>query len=241
MEDTLSKKVFTYTGCDNLEAMTEAVNYNHYLIDIIKKRFSEKKKVAVLDFGAGSGTYADMLKEQGVIADCLEPDKKLQRTLTKKGYKVLNDVKAVKPKSYDIIYALNVMEHVENDHDVFDELVKALKKDGLIIIYVPAFQVLYSTMDELVGHYRRYRKNRLRTMATRNNLEILDLYYCDPIGFGAALAYKAVGSKEGRISPKAVSFYDKYAFPVSKVFEPLTRHLFGKNVVIVARNGKDKS
>jgi SAM-dependent methyltransferase len=234
---TLSKKTFVYTGCEVLEAIAEAENYNRYLVKMIQKQVarSPKKKPVVLDFGAGMGLYADMLKDDTKSTiDCLEPDKKLQKMLTKKGYKVLASADDLKPNSYDVIYSLNVMEHIEDDHKVFGQLTKALKKNGIIVIYVPAFQSLYSSMDKLVEHHRRYRKSHLRKMANDNDLKIVTLQYCDPIGFGAALAFKAVGNKSGVISPRSVKIYDRVAFPVSRIVEPASKHIVGKNVVLVA-------
>lgn len=231
----MGKKSFVYTGCENLEAMTEAVNYNNFLIRLVTDQLKEYKQPQVLDFGAGSGTYADMLKEKGLTVDCLEPDSKLQKILKGKGYKTGDYAHNLKPSSYDIIYAFNVMEHVEKDLEVFGQLAAALKKGGIIIIYVPAFKALWSSMDDLVGHYRRYRKPRLAKMAGDNKLKIVRLTYCDPLGFGAALAYKAGRVKSGVIKPGAVKLYDRLAFPVSHFVEPLTAAVFGKNVVLIAK------
>ncbi|HUD10520.1 MAG TPA: class I SAM-dependent methyltransferase [Candidatus Saccharimonadales bacterium] len=234
----MSKKTFVYTGHENLEAMTEAINYNSYLIKLILQELPDKKtkKIKVLDFGAGSGTYADMLKEKGVEVDCLEPDKKLRTILSQKGYKVLNNVNDLKPESYDLIYALNVFEHIEDDHGNFAALTKTLTKNGIILIYVPAFQSLFSSMDKLVGHHRRYRKTRLRHMASNNNMTILKLHYCDPVGFAAALAFNATRNSTGIISAKSVKLYDTIVFPISTLLEPILKHILGKNVVLVAKN-----
>lgn len=218
--------------------MAEAKNYNNYLISIIESALDDGKK-KILDFGAGSGTYADMLKERGVVVDCLEPDKVLQGILKNKGYNFVGDVKELKPKSYDVIYALNVFEHIKEDHETFALLVKALKRNGIIVIYVPAFQSLFSSMDKRVGHHRRYRKERLQTMASTNNLEVLKLHYCDPVGFAAATVFKMSGNESGIISAKSVRLYDRVAFPVSKKLEPMLKHVLGKNVVLVAKkNGE---
>lgn len=231
----MGKNQFVYTGCENLEAMAEAKNYNKYLIGIITSNAPQTKKLKVLDFGAGSGTYADLLKEKaGIHVDCLEPDKKLQKTLSTKGYKVYSGIASLKPKTYDIIYALNVLEHIQEDGSVVTQLKEALKPGGKLIIYVPAFQLLYSSMDKKVEHVRRYRKNRLRSFADTAGLKINSLHYCDPLGFGAALTYKIIGRKDGVISPSSVKAYDKTVFPASKLFEPITKHFFGKNVVLVA-------
>ncbi|HSX45844.1 MAG TPA: class I SAM-dependent methyltransferase [Candidatus Saccharimonadia bacterium] len=229
---TLSKKTFVYTGCENLEAMTEAVNYNNFLISLILRQL-KKKNAKVLDFGAGSGTYAKMLKEHYVTPDCLEPDEALQGELKKAGFKVLKSNKELKPNTYDVIYALNVFEHIEDDFAEIAKLREALKKGGRLVIYVPAYQALFSSMDEQVGHYRRYRTKRLKQMAQQGGLKIRGLYYYDPLGFGAALVYKWVGGS-GTLTPGSVRLYDRIAFPVSRAFHPLSKKLIGKNAVLVA-------
>lgn len=213
--------------------MAEAVNYNRFLVGLITEQ-AKSKSQKILDFGAGSGTYADMLREAGYGVDCVEPDKTLQGVLKKKGYKVANSVGPKDKGKYDIVYSLNVLEHIDNDGAAFDDLVASLKPGGKLVVYLPAFQVLFSTMDKRVEHFRRYRKDRLLDFASKNNLEVDRLQYCDPIGFFAALLFKYIGSKDGVISPSSVKFYDRFAFPVSRVSEPLTKHIFGKNVVIVA-------
>src|SRR4051812_1325427 len=115
--------------------MTEAVNYNNYLVGLITQELNGlPKEPLILDFGAGSGTYAEMLKNKGFKVDCLEPDKELQKLLKKKKYRVVSDAKALKPNSYDVIYALNVLEHIDDDYKVFAQLSKALKKNGIIVI-----------------------------------------------------------------------------------------------------------
>lgn len=237
MEGCLKKKNFKYTGGENLEAMTEAKNYNDYLISIIKSviRNINRKKLKVLDFGAGSGTYADMLKKCDAEIDCLEPDLLLQKKLKKKGFRVYNDIAELKQNTYDVIYSLNVFEHIEKDVVIIQILKNTLKKRGRIIIYVPAFQILYSAMDKRVGHYRRYKKNRLAVMADAAGLEIETLKYCDPLGFGVALLYKLIGNKDGVLSTKSVKFYDRFVFPASKLIEPVTSRFVGKNALLIAK------
>lgn len=228
------KDEFVYTGTDNLEAMLEAKNYNEYLISKVEKS-ATNKKIKILDFGAGSGTYAEMLRNRGYTVDCLEPDKKLQKVLKAKKFKVYSDINDLKSGSYDLIYALNVLEHIEEDGEIFKLLTKLLKKEGSIIVYVPAFQILYSAMDRLVEHHRRYRKTHLKKMAIDSNLSIVKLNYCDPIGFAATLAFKFIGNKSGSISSGSVKLYDRVAFPISIIIEPLTRRYIGKNVLLLAR------
>lgn len=224
-------KKFNYTGCDNLEVMASARNYNAYLLSLVG---TLQKGQKILDFGAGSGTYADDLKATRTQIDCVEPDVTLAGILKKKGYTVFSDAKNLTAK-YDIIYTFNVFEHIKDDKNSAKILVKHLKPGGMLVIYVPAFQTLFSSMDKKVGHYRRYRKWMLKELLADQDVSISRLQYCDPIGFFAALAFKVVGNSNGDLSPGSIKFYDRLIFPVSRLIEPLTKHFFGKNAVIIVQ------
>ena len=229
----MKKKEFIYTGEENLESMLVAKNYNNFLLSLIEDNI-RTQKFKILDFGAGLGTYAEILKEKGYKIDCLEPDNKLKKRLEKEGFRTFNDIKDLKPGSYDLIYALNVLEHIEDDRSSIITLTKALNKGGKLVIYVPAFQVLFSSMDKKVGHYRRFNKNRLDSHATDAGLNVSELYYCDPLGFGVALVFKYFGNREGVVSSQSIKLYDRFIFPVSKFIQPIFKRFIGKNVVLIA-------
>lgn len=224
---------FVYTGSQNLEAMASAKNYNDYLIGLVRGALPSANS-RILDFGSGTGTYADMLKAKGIDVECLELDNGFQEILRGKGYTVTGDIDALEPGSFDLIYALNVLEHIEDDRGTFAKLTKLLKPGGRIVIYVPAFQSLFSSMDRLVGHFRRYRIADLKALADQENAKIIKLNYCDPLGYAISMLFKVVGSKDGTITEQSVRLYDRFAFPASRLMEPLFGRTIGKNVVLVA-------
>lgn len=221
--------------------MSNAKNYNGYLINevITALGSNSRKKTKVLDFGAGSGTYAKLLSEEGIKPECLEPDATLQGVLKGLGFDVVTGSGKLKSNSYDLIYSLNVFEHIEKDAEEARVLFDKIKPGKKVLIYVPAFQLLYSSMDKKVGHYRRYRKNSLVAMMKEAGFEVTKARYCDPIGFFAALVFRFVGNSSGDISPGSVRLYDRYIFPISRVLEPLTKSFFGKNVLVVAQKNEN--
>lgn len=224
---------FAYTGCDNLEVMTDAVRYNRFLIDSVVKHVRPGSRV--LDFGAGAGTYADMMREHGVVPACLEPDAVLQELLISKGYEVVDHSSLGDSGSeFDVIYTLNVLEHIKNDQEAAEQLASLLKPGGRLVVYVPALEMLFSSMDVKVEHYRRYRRKPLERILRNAGLTVTTSQYCDPIGFFATLAYKVRGSADGSISPAALRFYDRAVFPLSRSLHPVTGKLAGKNILMVA-------
>ncbi|MBY8863251.1 class I SAM-dependent methyltransferase [Nocardia sp. CA2R105] len=230
---------FAYTGCDNLEAMAEAVNYNTFLVDTVDRHLAPAgaaSDVRVLDFGAGSGTYADMLAARQITPECLEPDEELQHILRAKGYKVLDHDGTPEHdgERYGLIYTFNVLEHIKNDQTASEHLAALLRPGGTLVVYVPALEILYTAMDSKVGHYRRYRRTQLNRILRNAGLEIVESRYCDPLGFFATLAYKMLGPGDGTINPRSLKLYDRAVFPISKALQILTSRFFGKNVLVVA-------
>lgn len=227
---------FAYTGCDNLEAMADAVNYNTFLVDTVGKHLTAAASPPrVLDFGAGSGTYADLLAARQITPECLEPDQDLQHILRAKGYRVLDyEREPARDERYGLIYTFNVLEHIKNDQAASEHLAALLRPGGTLVVYVPALEILFTAMDTKVGHYRRYRRAQLNRILRNAGLEIVESRYCDPLGFFATLAYKALGPADGTINPRSLELYDRVVFPLSRALQILTSKFFGKNVLVVA-------
>lgn len=226
-------RAYAYSAQDNLETMLDAVNYNNFQRDFINREIQAVKGThkKVLDFGAGIGTYADMVGVDGQSIDCVEPTAAQAKILKQKGYKVYKDIRDVKTK-YDIIYALNVLEHIEDDAAILSQIRDCLSHRGSIVIFVPAFQLIFSGLDIKAEHYRRYRIRDMKRLARSTGLELTDVKYVDPVGFFGALIYRIIGAN-GNLNPKSVHFFDRVLFPVSKFIEPAFRKLLGKNVLAV--------
>lgn len=213
-----------------LEALKSAVKYSQYQCNFLEAEIKKynRKKVRILDFGAGIGTYAGMVKDLGYTVDCVEIDPDMTKLL-KKSHKVYADIKDVKQK-YDIIYSLNVLEHIEDDVKALAALKDCLSDNGEIVLFLPAFNILYNKLDRISGHYRRYRKGDLKKLAENADLKLAAVKYSEPIGFILALIYRVIGGSDN-LNPRSVATYDKYLFPVSVFLEPPTKQLFGKNIL----------
>lgn len=83
------------------------------------------------------------------------------------------------PKAYkvDIVLAMDVLEHVQDDYSTLIELKNILKPNGLLLITVPAFQHLWSSHDIALGHYRRYKKYELSLLLESTGFETVKLHY----------------------------------------------------------------
>ena len=217
---------------DLIEVMDEAVNYNRFLIDELVAWGTGARRI--LDFGAGNGRFALALADRGLNVAAIEPDVELRRSIREAGVETFESLDAVAESSFDAIYSVNVLEHIEADEEVLAAFASKLEPGGRLFTYVPAFDLLYSQNDRRVGHVRRYRRGQLVSRLERAGFRVKNASYVDSIGFAAALLYKAVGDSDGGLNVGAVRFYDSVAFPLSRVIDRLAGRLFGKNLLVLA-------
>ena len=226
-----------YSGVDNLEVMQEAVNYNRYLLNLVRHHAPAHGKV--LDFGAGGGQFAAPLSALGLDITALEPDSGLQQRLRDQGLNAVGSTGEIRDESYDYIYTLNVLEHIDDDAAALRSLHSKLRPGGKLLIYVPAFQILYTSMDAKVGHVRRYTREMLSSRVRAAGFRIDRVAYADSLGFFASLLFKLIGNEDGTVSLGALKLYDRAIFPLSRALDLLAQRWFGKNLLLTCTKLED--
>lgn len=223
----------SYSGIENLEIMAEAVNYNRFLLNLVTAGLDRRQKV--LDFGAGTGTFAERVAGLGFEIVCVESDPGLRERLQYLGLRSSEELRTISGCSVDFAYSLNVLEHLKEEGPALAELFRVLKPGGRLLIYVPAFPMLFSSMDKAVGHYRRYKRHDLSAVVERVGFQIDTVAYADSLGFFATLMFKLLDSGSGRINRQMLKTYDRFFFPVSRALDSALCHFFGKNLILLAR------
>lgn len=222
-----------YSGRDNLDVMKAAARYNQFLTDMVIDAMP--RQGLVVDFGAGAGTFAHPARAAGLNVVCVETDPVLGDSLRQQGLSVVTDLQDVSDGSLSGIYSLNVLEHIEDDQSILELWMRKLAPDGRILVYVPAFQSLYSSMDRKVGHHRRYRRAGLQQQLHRAGFEVQFVRYADSLGYLASWLYKLMDQGDGDINPGMLRTYDQWVFPISRLFDRACASWFGKNVYATAR------
>jgi SAM-dependent methyltransferase len=221
-----------YSGVDVLEALESAHNYNDYLTRLICESTESKD---LIDLGAGIGTFSKRLRTAGYYVKCIEPDPVQRQRLEEQGFDTLDKITSVPDGSAPFVFSLNVFEHIEHDTIAIREVYQKLKPGGTLLIYVPAFECLWTSLDEEVLHYRRYTKTTLRRLVEQEGFAVEQAGYADCLGFIAALVFRLLNRNASTLTATAISFYDRWLFAPSRVLDKLFGRWFGKNVYVLCR------
>lgn len=136
----------------------------------------------LLDIGTGTGKMLSELKQAGWQVFGVDIEKKAQQESAKRGIYIKTADVSKKPlpfpnSTFDLVTALDLLEHIPNDQFCLREMKRVLKPQGIILISVPAYQQLFSYWDKMVGHYRRYSTKSLKQLCAQTKLKIIYLSY----------------------------------------------------------------
>jgi len=215
----------------------------HYF-DWMAALFAEAISGDVLDHGAGTGalTARLLLRARRVVA--LEPDGVLHGLLCER-FQAEPRVEVLRgtietflersgPSTLDAIFSSNVLEHIQDDVDCLELLRTALKKGGALAVYVPARQELFGSLDESVGHVRRYSRSELTRKLSLAGFRVEWAQYRNLAGVLPWLfAGRVLRSRE--LSSGKLRLFDRFVFPMSQLLEARLPMPYGLNLAVLAR------
>src|SRR3990167_3150000 len=76
---------------------------------------------------------------------------------------------------FTVITCLDVLEHVVYDTLLLKEFGRVLKENGYLIVFAPAFNILWSALDIRSHHVRRYSKSNLHKKLYKSGFRIVEL------------------------------------------------------------------
>lgn len=235
----MEQQKFKYSG-QELDTFKYAYNFKRYYFDLAKNYIPNKPNI--LEIGAGIGSITKLFSSNinFISWTLLEPDENNAKVLksdfeNKKRFKIFNcNLEDFNSKNkYDLIIAADVIEHIKDDGFALDYLFNMLNPNGIILIYVPALNWLYSPFDKSIGHYRRYNKTSLKKISP-SNAKFANIKYIDSIGLFASTANKFL-LKSSHPNLKQVLFWDRYLIPISRLVDRLIRYKYGKNIFAVIK------
>ncbi len=138
------------------------------------------EKLRILDAGCGTGITFNYFQELGDITGIDISPLALdfcQRRGIKKLCRADSSKLPFKNNSFDLIIALDLLEHIENDSQVIAEFHRILRPDGLLLLNCPALQSLWSHHDVAMMHFRRYSKKMMLNLFKTDLFSLKKLTY----------------------------------------------------------------
>jgi SAM-dependent methyltransferase len=90
--------------------------------------------------------------------------------------------------TFDVVCALDILEHLDDDRAALAELVRVMRPGGHLVVFVPAFSILWGYNDEFSQHRRRYTRRQLDELVRGAGLAVHDSGYFNMLLFLPTLA-----------------------------------------------------
>ena len=227
-----------YEGWE-LSSFDDAYNFRKFQISKIKKYIYKSN---LLDVGSGSGGLINYYLQQTKYISIFEPsiklNKKIKKKFKNKNIKIYLNKKTIR-KKYDAILYMDVIEHIKNYDYEIKSILKKLKKNGHLIINVPAFNILFTEFDKSVGHTKRFIKKDLRVLAKNHGLKIKLVEYYDVVGFFLIFISKFIFKShlENKNVSRNIKIWNAL-IPISKILDKIFFNSFGKSLICVLEKNK---
>ena len=152
----------------------------------------------------------------------------------------ISEVKTVKNKNLDTIIGINVLEHIKDDVVALKHLSLLLNPGGKIILFVPAFPLLFGDWDEMIGHFRRYTKMKLEQKLKASGFIPIESFYFNSLGFlGWGLNKLLRKTPQNDVVKLQAQIFDKYLVPPLSKLENIFRPPIGQSLFMFGlKHGK---
>jgi glycosyltransferase involved in cell wall biosynthesis/phospholipid N-methyltransferase len=175
-------------GSQILGRLARAPRFNAWMADTVRPFCGRR----VLEIGSGTGNLTRRLipRDQYVASDINPLYLSTLRSLTAdRPYLdvALTDVTRAEsfPRvegGFDTVVCLNVVEHVDDDVGALGNIRAVLGRDGQAIVLVPQGPEVFGSLDEVLGHKRRYTRASLAKLADDAGFEVRQVVEFNRVG-----------------------------------------------------------
>lgn len=150
---------------------------NRLLFSLLRRFAPRDRPVKLLEIGCGTGNVLSALRqlpnfELTGSEIYLNGLKHAQRRLPDVRFIQLDATDMPFRDEFDVVGAFDVLEHIPDDARVAQQTYAALRPGGLFVVTVPQYQWMWSDLDEIVKHQRRYSRRQLLNLLTGAGFEI---------------------------------------------------------------------
>lgn len=180
----LTRNIYREAGPEILDILSRAPRFNRWMAETVQPYLGRR----VLEIGAGIGNLSRHLapgRERYLATDIdHEHLARLRARFAHRPSLEVRECNLAKPSDFDgiegsvdSVVCLNVLEHVEDDRMGLANIRRALSPGGRAVVLVPEGMSVYGTLDEALGHCRRYSEAELRAKLAESGLEVEQVLY----------------------------------------------------------------
>lgn len=205
----------------------------------------KERRARILDVGCGTGANLEMLARFG-DAEGVDVSVDALAFCRARGLRQVRQGEAehlpYDDESFDLVTALDVVEHLDDDAAGLREMRRVLRPNGRALLFVPAFMWLWGVQDDVSHHRRRYTLPQLKATVRASGFEIeratyANLTFFAPILVGRLLM-RASGVRpesENNVNVSALNGVLGRVFGAERLWLRRLNFPFGVSAVCVAR------
>jgi len=179
------------------------------ILSILSSGFArgrDPSRTRILDLGCGTGTMLGHLRSFG-DAQGVDADPQAVQFCKARGEDRVQELDSetlpFPDGSFDLVTALDVLEHIEDDRGALREVARVLRPGGTFLATVPAYRWMWGAQDEISHHYRRYTARELERKILESRLRLERITYFNTILFppiaAIRLARRLLPAPEGEV------------------------------------------
>jgi SAM-dependent methyltransferase len=150
----------------------------------------KREQPRILDIGCGTGANLEMLAHFGET-EGVDVSEAALAFCRERGLQNVRQGEAehlpYEDDSFDLVTALDVVEHLDDDVAGLREMRRVLRPAGRVLLFVPAFMFLWGVQDDISHHRRRYTRAGLKRVVRAAGFEVESATYANITFFAPIL------------------------------------------------------
>lgn len=219
--------------------------HNHFWFDVRRKWILDTLSnfapppANVLEIGCGTGYVSSFMASHGYkVVGCEYYKEALGMAWA--GFDKIQGSAYELPfadKSFDIVGLFDVVEHFDDELPLLQEARRVLKHGGLLILAVPARDELWSSIDNLSFHKRRYSPEDMNKLLRRSGVNPVSIKYTFMLLYLPMKLLRRKQAREGELLKinQCINTIARLIFDMERIMSRYIKLPIGTSIIAAAK------